>query len=118
MSDLKFSNLLYRVDGKGTKFRIDNFIILFYTIYLVIALFGYTFINYIQINISTLFIYFIYVLFLYFGAFIGIRLKIGPLFPRRSVKINDSFVRKFLIMFGAGDVRVFCASFAFYVSLE
>ena len=118
MSDLKFSNLLYRVDGKGTKFRIDNFIILFYTIYLVIALFGYTFINYIQINISTLFIYFIYVLFLYFGAFIGIRLKIGPLFPRRSVKINDSFVRKFLIMFGVLTLLIWLKFINEYGSIE
>ena len=118
MSDLKFSNLLYRVDGKGTKFRIDNFIILFYTIYLVIALFGYTFINYIQINISTLFIYFIYVLFLYFGAFIGIRLKIGPLFPRRSVKINDSFVRKFLIMFGVVTLLIWLKFINEYGSIE
>lgn len=118
MSDLKFSNLLYSVDGKGTKFRIDNFIILFYTIYLVIALFGYTFINYIQINISTLFIYFIYVLFLYFGAFIGIRLKIDPLFPRRSVKINDSFVRKFLIMFGVLTLLIWLKFINEYGSIE
>lgn len=118
MSNIKSSNLLYRVNDVGIKFRIDNFIVLFYVVYLLIAFLGYTFIDYIHVNLSTLFVYFIYVLFLYFGAFIGIRLKIKPLFPRRSMKINDSFVRKFLIMFGVVTILIWLKFISEYGSIE
>jgi oligosaccharide repeat unit polymerase len=118
IGNIKFSDLLYRESDKGVKFRIDNFIVLFYTIYLLIALFGYTFIDYIQINISTLFIYFIYVLFLYFGAFLGIRLNLNITLPKRSVKINDGFVRKFLIMFGIVTLLIWGKFINEYGSIE
>jgi oligosaccharide repeat unit polymerase len=118
IGDTTLSDLLYSESNKGFKFRIDNFILLFYVFYLLISLLGYTFINYISISVSTIFIYLIYVLFLFFGAFIGIRLDLRNVFPQIKIKINNSFVNKFSILFGLVTVLIWTKFITEYGSIE
>lgn len=118
ISNVSLSHLLYRKSTNGFKFRIDNFILLFYSLYLLISLIGYTFINYIQINFSTLFIYFIYVLFLYFGTYIGLRLKLDIRIPKKSIKVNGTLVRNFLIMFSVVTILTWIRFINEYGSIE
>lgn len=99
IGNYKLNNWLYRDNNQIGDFRIDNFILLFYFSYLIIALLGYSFINYIQINPVTLFFYLVYVLFLYLGAFIGLRIRLRLKISKIEIRDEKVFIKTWLIIF-------------------